>query len=109
MLPVTSRFSITAPSFVTWMEPLGVSFVPAGTPVFEALGFGPEHTEPPEPLELDVLAEPPALVVVPSEPPLPEELVVLAAPVVLDVVDVSLLLHAAPPATVAVVRTRKKR
>jgi len=64
---------------------------------------------PPEPLALDVLAEPPALLVVLEEPPVPEELVVLSAPVVLDVVEVSLLLHAAPPATVAAVRAKKKR
>ena len=115
MLPVTWRFSITAPSSITLIEPLGVSFVPAGTPVFVALGFGPEHTEPlppPEPLELDVLAEPPPAdvpvvlaepppPVVLAEPPLPVEPVVL--------VDEVPLLHAAPPATVAAVRTKKTR
>ena len=64
MLPVTSRFSIKAPFLVTWREPLGVSLAPAGTPVLEALGFGPEQMDPPpvevDSPELEVLAEPPA-------------------------------------------------
>src|SRR5512132_1618456 len=96
------------------MEPLGVSLVPAGTPVLDASGLGPEHTEPPPVLlELVVLVDSPPLeeLVALAEPPPLEELVVLAEPPLPVVVDdeVSLLLHAAPPATVAAVRTKKKR
>jgi hypothetical protein len=40
MLPVMSRFSITAPSVVTAMKPLVVSDVPDGTPVLVAFGGG---------------------------------------------------------------------
>src|SRR5690349_20679331 len=115
MVPVTSRFSITAPSCITLIDPVGVSFVPAGTPVFVALGFGPEHTEtlPPLLVELDVLAEPPLEELGLAEPPptegsvVPEEPPPPAEPVVVDAEEVSLLLHAAPAAMAAAVRTKR--
>src|SRR5262252_9429990 len=48
IVPAMSRPSTIAPSVVTWIEPLGVSVVPAGTPVLVGPGFGPlQPLEPP--------------------------------------------------------------
>jgi hypothetical protein len=69
MAPVTSRSSMIAPFCVTSNEPLGVSVVPGGTPVFSGPGWGaaqPVGAAPPdaelldeEPVDEELLDTPP--------------------------------------------------